>query len=155
MIDEEVERLAAIEAIAAVKARYFRGVDTGDTQLVRSVLAEDCVLDYRGCCTDPLTGIDHFPAMNMVVRGRSSWSSAGLAAAGIVSQHQGFNPDITVTGATSAHAVWAMTDRMWIGAGVPFRSLVGYGFYHETYVKAEGAWRIQTLRIQRIRVETA
>jgi hypothetical protein len=45
---EEVERLAAIEAIKQVKARYFRGVDTGNGELVRLILAEDCVLDYRG-----------------------------------------------------------------------------------------------------------
>ncbi len=45
----ETERLAAIEAIRQLKARYWRGVDLGDGELVRSVLAEDCELDYHGC----------------------------------------------------------------------------------------------------------
>ena len=81
----DVERLAAIEAIKQAKARYFRGVDTGDGDLVRDVLAEDCVLDYMGCCTDPTTGQDFLPAMNVVMQGAASWSSEGLRALGIVS----------------------------------------------------------------------
>ena len=51
----ETERLAAIEAIKQIKARYWRGVDLCDGELVRSVLAEDCELDYHGCCADPQT----------------------------------------------------------------------------------------------------
>lgn len=72
-----MKRLAAIEAIRQVKARYFRGVDDRNSSLVRSILAETCVLDYRGCCTDPVSGIDHLPAMNKVMRGRSSWPAGG------------------------------------------------------------------------------
>lgn len=145
--------LAAIEAVRLAKARYFRGVDTSDGDLVRSILAEDCVLDYQGCCVDPVSGVDHLPVMNLVVRGRSSWADGGLRAAGIVSQHQGFNPDIAITGETAAQATWPMSDRLWMPAGAPFRLLTGFGWYHETYVReADGGWRIQTLRIERIRV---
>lgn len=55
---ETLARLAAIEDIRQVKTRYWRGVDDGDSAMVRAILAPDCVLDYRGCCTDPVTGID-------------------------------------------------------------------------------------------------
>ena len=147
------DQCAAIEGVRTAKARYFRGVDTSDGELVRSILAEDCVLDYRGCCTDPASGIDHLPAMNLVVRGRASWSDGGLRAAGIVSQHQGFMPDISVTGDASATALWGMTDRLWMPAAAPFRCLTGFGWYHETYTLEDGAWRIKTLRLERIRVE--
>jgi hypothetical protein len=41
----DLDWLAAAEAIRQIKARYFRGVDTADADLVRSILAEDCVLD--------------------------------------------------------------------------------------------------------------
>src|SRR3546814_3726925 len=91
------ERLAAIEAIKQVKARYFRGVDTADAELVRGILAADCVLDYRGCCTDPASGKDFMPAMNVVLRGSASWSAAGFAKAGIVSVHQGHQSEIELT----------------------------------------------------------
>jgi len=41
----DLERLTAIEDIKQAKARYFRGVDTRDDSLVKSVLADDCALD--------------------------------------------------------------------------------------------------------------
>lgn len=149
---DAIERLAAIEAIKQAKARYLRGVDTADTALVTSVLADDCVLDYRGCCTDPKTGIDHMPAMNVVLEGAARWTSEAFAKAGIVSVHQTFNPDIDVTGADAASAIWPMTDRLFLPNGA---RLTGYGYYHETYARIGGAWRITTLRISRLRVEMA
>ena len=151
----DVERLVAIEEIKMVKARYFRGVDTNDADLVRGILAEDCVLDYMGCCTDPVTGRDYLPAMNMVMRGKASWSSAGLAAAGIVSTHHGHNCEVTLTGGATASAIWSMTDRLFMPAGAAFSVMIGYGYYHETYERVDGIWKIKTLRIQRIRVEAS
>src|SRR5687767_10445125 len=71
----ETERLAAIEAIRRVKATYCRGVDTGDPALVRSILHPDCELDYRGCFVDPATGVDYFPAMGIVLKGRESFGA--------------------------------------------------------------------------------
>ena len=50
---------------------------------------------------------------------------------------------------------WSMTDRLFMPAGAPFSRMTGYGYYHETYEKVGGAWKIKTLRIARIRVETA
>src|SRR3546814_13658852 len=54
-------------------------------------------LDYRGCCTDPASGKDFMPAMNVVLRGSASWSAAGFAKAGIVSVHQGHQSEIELT----------------------------------------------------------
>ena len=149
----DLERLSAIEEIKQVKARYFRGVDTSDGPLVRSILAEDCVLDYMGCCTDPKTGQDFLPSMNVVMRGPTSWSDDGFAKAGIVSAHHGHNSEITVTGAATAEAIWSMTDHLYMPPGGPFAKMTGYGYYHETYEKADGRWKIKTLRIARTRVE--
>jgi hypothetical protein len=148
----ELERLAAMDAIRQVKARYFRGVDTGDAAIVRSILAEDCLLDYRGCCTDPSTGHDFLPAMNAVMRGRESYQE-GLSSIGVVSVHQGHNVEIEITGETSATAIWSMTDRLYMPPGAPFSLMTGYGHYHETYEKAADGWKIKTTRITRIRVE--
>jgi len=150
----ETHELVAAEAIRTAKARYFRGVDTDDGALVRSILHPDCVLDYRGCCTDPASGQDFMPRMNVVLRGRSSYSG-GFAATGIVSVHHGHHAEISVTADSSAEAVWAMTDRLFMPAGAPFRCLTGYGWYHETYERVDGEWLIKNLRIQRIRVEVA
>lgn len=149
----EEARLAAIEAIKHLKARYFRGVDKGDPALVRSILAEDCVLDYMGCCTDPGSGRDFLPQMNVVMRGRESWAGDAFGQAGIVSVHQGHNAEIDILSDTEATGTWSMTDRMWFPEGWPFSWLVGYGHYHDTYVKTAEGWLLKTTRISRIRIE--
>jgi hypothetical protein len=151
----EIERLTAMDAIRQLKARYFRGVDTGDGDLVKALLAEDCVLDYMGCCTDPRSGIDYLPAMNVILHGRSSWKSDGMAKFGIVSVHQGHNVEIDIIDDSSASGIWSMTDRMWFPPGGAFAHLVGHGHYHESYVKVGGDWQIKTTRISRIRVEVS
>ena len=151
-MDESAAALA-IAAIHTAKARYFRGVDTADGALVRSVLADDCELDYRGCCTDPASGVDFLPAMNVVLRGAASWVSDAFAKAGIVSVHQGHNCEIVFTGDGCADVIWSFTDRMWFPPGGEFRTLTGYGHYHETYVFEAGIWKIRTTRITRLRVE--
>lgn len=147
-----VDHLAALEAIRQVKARYFRGVDTGDAALVRSILAEDCVLDYTGCFVDPATGKDYFPALGIVMRGRKAWPDESLAAQGIISAHQGHTCEIELTGDTTAKAIWSMSDHLFMPAGSPYYRIEGQGHYHETYEQTDGAWRIKTLRMSRIRV---
>ncbi|MEO7247582.1 MAG: nuclear transport factor 2 family protein [Novosphingobium sp.] len=149
----EVERLAAIEQIRRVKALYFRGVDTEDGDLVRSILAANCTLDYRGCCTDPKSGIDLMPAMNVVLNGRDSWTSGAFAKAGITSVHQGHQAEIEITGEARAKATWAMTDRLYMPPGAPYGVMRGFGYYHETYVYEPDGWKIATLKIERLRVE--
>ena len=151
----EFERLSSIEALRQVKARYFRGVDTCDGDLVRSVLAEDCVLDYMGCCTDPATGKDYLPAMNVILWGRDSWISDGMARLGIVSVHQGHNFEVDFLNDTTAKGIWSMTDRLYQPPGGDFSLMTGYGHYHETYEKVGASWQIKTTYITRKRVEVS
>lgn len=149
----DLTHLADIEALRQVKACYFRGVDTSDHDLIRSILAEDCVLDYMGCFTDPQTGEDFFPMLNVVMRGRKSWAGeGGVASMGIVSVHQGYHHEIIVTGPTTAEAIWSMTDRMFMPAGHTYRRLEGFGNYHDTYEKVDGRWYLKTTRLQRLKV---
>jgi hypothetical protein len=149
----DVERLAAIEEIKQVKAKYFRGVDTGDGDLVRSILAADCVLDYMGGCTDPSTGIDYLPSTNTVLRGREAWPAGRHGNLGMVSVHQGHTAEIEITSNSTASAIWSMTDRLHFPPGGAYSIMTGYGYYHETYEKADGSWKIKTTRLTRLRVE--
>ena len=151
----EMERLTALDDLRQLKARYFRGVDTCDGDLVKGILAQDCTLDYRGCCTDPASGRDFIPAMNVVLHGRDAWMSDGLAKFGIVSVHQGHNFEAEFLGDGIAKGVWSMTDRLWFPPGGEFSLMTGHGHYHETYVKVGGAWQIKTTQITRIRVEVS
>lgn len=149
----EIERLTAIEEIKQVKARYFRGVDTSDGELVKDILAEDCILDFVGCCTDPKTAKDFIPAMNVIIRGRGSWVSDGLSRRGIVSVHQGHNFEVEFDSDTTAKVIWSMTDRLYFPPGGEFSLMTGFGHYHETYEKVDKRWKIKTSHITRIRVE--
>jgi hypothetical protein len=149
----EIERLAAIEEIRQLKARYWRGIDSIDGELVRSVLSQDCVLNYVGCWTDPVTGTDHMPEMNVVLRGRDSWRARNLDGPNIATVHQGHQSEIELTGEVTAQGLWYFTDRFFIPAESPFPQLVGYGRYHDTYEKNNGRWLLKTTRITRIRVE--
>jgi hypothetical protein len=151
----ESARLSAIEEIRRLKAQYWRGVDSADGELVRSILAEDCELDYMGCCTDPVSGIDHMPQMNMVMRGRASWQTGNLEEPRLVTVHQGHQHEIEVTGATTATGLWSFTDRFFMPPGAPFAHLVGYGYYYDTYENVGGKWLLKTTRIARLRVETS
>ncbi|MET0366429.1 MAG: nuclear transport factor 2 family protein [Sphingobium sp.] len=149
----DTERLAAVEAIRMLKARYWRGVDSSDDGLVRSILHPDCVLDYTGCCTDPASGRDFLPAMNIVLRGRDSWVGDAFRRANIVTVHQGHQHEITVVDAMSATGIWSFTDRFFYPEGMPFSRFCGYGFYHDAYEKVYGKWVLKTTRIERLRVE--
>jgi hypothetical protein len=154
----ESERLAAIEDIKQLKAQYWRGVDNADGALVRGILAPDCVLDYMGCCTDPASGKDHMPQMNMVMRGRDMWQTENLDGGDgprLVTVHQGHQSEIEMTGETTAKGVWSFTDRFFMPPGSPFDRLTGYGYYHDTYEKIGGKWLLKTTRISRLWVETA
>jgi hypothetical protein len=150
---DDAGRLAAIDEIRQVKAKYFRGVDTGDGDLVRSILAEDCVLDYVGGCTDPISGIDYLPWSNTVLRGRETWPAGQRPSTGMVSVHQGHTAEIEVTGESTASAIWSMTDRWFLPPGGDYSTMTGYGHYHETYEKVDGAWKLKTAKLTRLRVE--
>jgi SnoaL-like domain len=152
---DDIERLMATDEITQLKARYFRGVDSSDGDLVRAILAEGCVLDYRGCCTDPKSGRDFIPAMNVILRGRSSWRSDGLSSLGIVSVHQGHNFELEFMSDTTAKGIWSMSDRLYFPPGGAFSLMTGYGHYLETYEKLDQRWMIKTVRITRIRVEAS
>ena len=149
----EIERLAAIDAIRQLKAKYWRGVDNRDDALVRSILAEDCELDYRECCKDPKSGIDHAPAMGIVMHGRNSWVSDKVGE--IVTVHQGHQYEIEITGEATASGIWYFTDRFFMPPGSPYSRLTGYGHYHETYEKRGAEWFLKTTRITRLWVEVS
>jgi hypothetical protein len=150
----ETEKLSAMEDIRQLRAKYWRGVDSHDGALVRSILAEDCVLDYNGCMTDPTSGVDHMPVMNLALEGRDSWQTDNLEGPRIVTVHTGHQYEIDITSDTTAAGIWYFTDRFFMPEGGPFSRFVGYGRYHETYEKTADGWKLKTTRIERIWVES-
>lgn len=142
------EKLAAIFEIHALKARYFRCMDTKDWQGLEAVFAPDVEADFRESTSE------YNP--DMLIHGAARYI-AGLAPMLelVDTVHHGHMPEIEILSPTAARGVWAMEDKLWVkdGAPLPFRWLHGYGHYHETYRKIDGEWKIQTIRLTRLRVD--
>jgi hypothetical protein len=64
--------------------------------------------------------------------------------------HQGHTPEIELTSDTTATGIWALADIVKLPDG---SDMYGYGHYHETYVKVDGAWKIKTSTLTRLRVD--
>src|SRR5207245_1818724 len=68
--------------------------------------------------------------------------------------HHGHMPEIEITSPATARGVWAMEDKLRWPDGSPIRAMHGYGHYHETYEKIDGHWRIKTITLTRLRLDT-
>lgn len=152
---DQVERLEAIGEIRRMKARYFRGIDEKDRDLLREVFADDVELDYRGSTTDPVTGINAAAdATSSVLRGGEECAKLVVASLqGIVSVHHCSEPEIEIHDASNASGIWPMVDRLRFPPAAPFSEMIGYGYYRETYIREGGKWRIRTLRLTRLRID--
>jgi hypothetical protein len=140
---DNTERLLAIEDIRRLKARYFRCMDTKDWDGFRDVFAPDAEMDMRSEAGDAGL-VRGAPSIAEFVRG---------AVDDVDTAHHGHMPEIDVTSPTTATGVWAMEDVLRWPPGGPLTSMHGWGHYHETYVKQDGRWLIQTLSLTRLRVD--
>ncbi|MFQ3894818.1 nuclear transport factor 2 family protein [Sphingobium sp. R-7] len=140
-----METLIAIEAIKVVKAKYFRYVDTRDWDGLRSIFAADAQLDVP----EAGTGVRDI---------EQSLKIFADVLEGAVSVHFGHMPEIEITSPTTARAIWPMDDRIYWStekaSALGYAKLRGFGHYHETYTRIDGAWRIQTMRLTRTRLIT-
>jgi uncharacterized protein (TIGR02246 family) len=140
----EAERLAAIEDIKQLKARYFRCMDTKDWGGFAEVFAMDAVMDVS----------EEMGAEIGITRGRREIAEFVHGAVDdVVTVHHGHMPEIDVTSPTTATGVWAMEDMLRGPPGGPLHEMHGFGHYHETYEKLDGQWLIKSLRLTRLRID--
>ena len=144
-----IERLQAIEDIKQLKARYFRCMDTKDWDGFAAVFTPDATMDMSGEMRDSRTsgtGITTgATAIAEFVKG---------AVHDVTTVHHGHMPEIDITSSTSTRGTWSMEDVLRWPDGAPISGLHGYGHYHETYEKRDGAWLIASLTLTRLRVDT-
>jgi uncharacterized protein (TIGR02246 family) len=126
-----------IEEIKKLKARYFRSLDAKDWELYASVFAEDCTVDLR-------------TAGGEFYEGRAAFVAYAGSLKLVQSVHHGHMPEIELIGTTTASGVWAMEDYNIWEDGTQNN---GWGHYLETYVKRDGRWAIQTMKLSYLRID--
>ncbi|PEQ12312.1 hypothetical protein B2G71_12485 [Novosphingobium sp. PC22D] len=138
-----LKRLEAIEAIRNLKARYFRLIDTKCWVELAGLFARD--LEVRT------------PEGAVYVSGGQAYAeSLRQSLERAVSCHQGLTGEVEITGDATARGIWAMQDVIeWAEAHprMGWKSILGRGHYHETYRIENGAWRIATLTLTRLRLD--
>lgn len=144
---ETIDKLLAIEEIKSLKARYFRLMDTKKWAEWEQLFATDLVADFPDDRPDspPFRGRREFVAAIQGVNGAA------------LTLHHGHTPEIEILTPTSARGIWVMQDWVrWpesIAATTGGRYLIGWGHYHETYVKSAEGWRIATLKLTRLHID--
>lgn len=133
---------ADIEAIKQLKARYCRYLDTKEWGSWRGLFADHFSSEIAGAGGRQTIGADEFVAYTRGTLGRPAQ----------VTVHQVHAPEITLTSATTARGVWALSDVVRL---TPVATLHGHGHYHETYEKTGGQWRITSSTLTRLREDVA
>lgn len=124
--------------ICNLKARYCRCLDTKDWAGYANVFADDVVLD-----TTASGGLRFVGRDAVVAYVRSSISDETITT------HHIHAPEIEIDG-DHATGIWAMQDRNIRPSG---RMLLGFGHYHERYVRTAKGWRIAESALTRINME--
>lgn len=133
------QQMHELEQIKQLKARYVRSLDQKDWA------------GYRSCFTED---VKHFLDGKLRFASATQWvTELSKLFEDVVSVHQVHAPEIELTGERTATGIWPMFD--WVDfKRSPERSLKGYGWYYEEYVKGpDGHWRIQRCDLRRIRVD--
>ncbi len=126
-------------ALTEAKARYCRFLDGKQWDDFARLMTEDFVLDVsEGTGVPVIEGRDA-----AVAQIRASIDDA-------VTAHQVHSPEIVVSG-DKANVVWALQDRVIWGADQP--SIMGYGHYHERWLRTAGEWQLASLRLTRLHLD--
>jgi len=134
---DDVQRLLDIAELQNLKARYWRCLDTKSWDELRAVFAIDAHLDTDGFVSDGRDAIVDFLA-------------EVLAHARTV--HMGHAPELDVSGPDTAAGIWPLEDYVELPADSG-QGMRGYGHYYDEYVREDGAWRIKSSRLVRLRVD--
>ncbi len=118
-----------LEAIRRLKYAYFRNLDLKQFDELGRLLTENATASYEDGKT--------------VLEGRNAivaWLSSVLGDAGIVTEHHGHHPEITLTSAREAEGIWYLQDRVIVPAAD--LEIGGTAFYADRYLLMDEGWRI-------------
>lgn len=134
--------LAEIEGIKAAKYRYVRAVDTRDWELLATVLTDDATAAYA-------SGKLSYDGRDAII----GFLRDSMPPAEMLTSHRVHQPEIELTGPTTATGTWGLDDVVIFPNG----NLVlrGAAFYFDQYRKVDGEWKISHTGYRRLYEETA
>lgn len=116
-------------AIAALKYRYLRAVDTKDWDLLVSTLTPDAVARYGG-------GVHTVEGRDEIV----TFLRSRLEPDSVHTSHRVSHPELAADGPDRATGCWALDDVV-LDTAHRFQ-LVGAAWYDDAYVRDGDGWRI-------------
>ena len=121
--------LEAIELIKQLKARYFRFLDSGDLDALKTVFTDDIVVDFKS----PTYHINYtgWPELRAFYEQAFTRTKFGM--------HHGHHPEISVDG-DKATGIWYLHDIFMNTEDR--RQYEGSAIYEDRYVKVDGQWLI-------------
>jgi hypothetical protein len=141
---DDLEQSRSYRQIVALKAKYFRFVDTQQWEEIAKLFTEDARLFFPENRIEPGDVATSIAFFRQVLEGA-------------VSIHHGHMPEIEFQSMTEASGIWAMEDRIYwseeAAARINMATLHGFGHYHEEYRKVDGRWLIHRLKLTRLRSE--
>jgi hypothetical protein len=127
-----------VDAIKQLKASYFQNIDAKNWDGLRDLLAPDVVEDTT-CSAGPIFyGRDPFIAFLKLTLGAAN------------THHQGYDPHIHLTSATTAEGLWTLEDVLIFGGTL---GVHGYGHYNDRYSKVNGRWIVKYSKLTRTRLD--
>ena len=142
-----INELSDIDQIRDLKARYCRFADAKQWQSVAELFTEDAVMRFHN--------VDGSLANEVSVAEFARTIGDRVGAGQPV--HHVFSHEIKFTSETTAEGLWAMEDLIFHDRDAhpeaPFALMQGFGHYHDTYLKADGVWRISGSSLTRLRID--
>lgn len=133
-----LDNLSDIEEIKVLKHRYFRGIDTGNAELLSGLFTEDVAVTYNG------------GTYKVSLSGRAAMLEflANSFHSAAVAMHIGLMPEIAITGNNSATGIWYLQD-VFIDLEKDDHTF-GTAIYTDTYRREGGTWKMASTYYDRV-----
>lgn len=131
-LEARIAKLEAIEAIKALKHKYFNACDAKEADVVRACFLDDATID-----AGPMGRYESADAFIDLFK------KAGCHPH-IIDMHHGANPEIDIVSDDRATAVWALYFHTMNTDAQTYRQMAGR--YFDAYEFVGGAWKIASSR---------
>ena len=137
-----VKQLEEIEAIKRLKYRYMRCIDQKLWKEMETCFTPDATSAYSG-------GKYAFQGRDAIMK----FLTESMSRPTFLSSHRVHQPEIELTGPTTATGSWALED--WVIDEQHGITIHGAAFYRDEYVKVGGEWKIRHTGYERTFEEMA